>query len=62
MQGTSSRAALRTYASQLTFPVLILAAITGVLFYTVQYLHDPDWGADAYDSLHDCSQPASLFR
>jgi len=51
-KGIGSREALRIYTSQLAFPVVvILSIIAGVFVYVVQYLHDPDWGADATDSL-----------
>ena len=50
--GTSAREALRIYTSRLEFLVLvILAVIAGTFIYVVQYLHDPDWGADGTDTL-----------
>jgi hypothetical protein len=50
--GTRAREALRIYTSRLEFMVLvILAVIAGTFIYVVQYLHDPDWGAGATDTL-----------
>jgi hypothetical protein len=50
--GTRAREALRIYTSRLEFLVLvILAVIAGTFIYVVQYLHDPDWGADGTDTL-----------
>jgi H+/Cl- antiporter ClcA len=50
--GIRAREALRIYTSRLEFPVIvILAAIAGTFVYVVQYLHDPDWGAEGTDTL-----------
>ena len=50
--GAGSREAVRIYTSRLEFLVLvILAVIAGTFIYVVQYLHDPDWGADGTDTL-----------
>lgn len=50
--GIRAREALRIYMSRLEFPVIvILAAIAGTFVYVVQYLHDPDWGAEGTDTL-----------
>jgi hypothetical protein len=49
--GDDARRALRTYVSQLTFPVtLIFAAIAGWLGFVHIYDLDPDWGASSTDA------------